>query len=166
MLAFILGTLSYTVSHLRRLQKNNSRNATDEIRADDQFFDPIRAFFVRSKLEGTFDLEQYGPIKCTCSPYRHIESHLELAKRPTRLHAGIKQQLGLVGDSLAFLRGNAGPQQSAMSVGQNAWQDRIAAEKEVDRWLSEYPSTFITVTGPPGSGKVSLVNRVLKKREK
>jgi hypothetical protein len=30
-----------------------------------QFFDPIRAFFVRSKLEGTFDLEQYGPIKCT-----------------------------------------------------------------------------------------------------
>ena len=56
--------------------------------------------------------------------------------------------------------------QSVTSVGQNAWEDRIAAEKEVDRWLSEYPSTFITVTGPPGSGKVSLVNRVLKKTQK
>jgi hypothetical protein len=79
---------------------------------------------------------------------------------------GIKQQLGFVGDSFDFLRGRSGPTQSVMSVGQNAWEDRIAAEKEVDRWLSEYPSTFITVTGPPGSGKVSLVNRVLKKTQK
>jgi len=36
----------------------------------------------------------------------------------------------------------------------------------VERWLSEYPSTFITLTGPPGSGKQNLLNRVLKKEEK
>jgi len=51
-------------------------------------------------------------------------------------------------------------------VGQNAWRDRIDAEKSVERWLSEYPSTFITLTGPPGSGKQSLLSRVLKKEEK
>jgi predicted AAA+ superfamily ATPase len=52
------------------------------------------------------------------------------------------------------------------AVGQNAWSDRIEAEKNVERWLSEYPSTFITLTGPPGSGKQSLLSRVLKKEEK
>lgn len=36
----------------------------------------------------------------------------------------------------------------------------------MERWLSEYPSTFITITGPPGSGKISLLNRVLNKEEK
>lgn len=107
-----------------------------------QFFDPIRAFFVRSKLEGTFDLEQYSTVKW------------------------IKDKLGFVGDSLDFLRGKTHEEQSAVSLGQNAWEDRVAAEKEVDRWLSEYPTTFITVTGPPGSGKESLVKRVLTKQEK
>jgi Ni2+-binding GTPase involved in maturation of urease and hydrogenase len=36
----------------------------------------------------------------------------------------------------------------------------------VERWLAEYPGTFITVQGPPGSGKVSLVSRVLKDQAK
>lgn len=52
------------------------------------------------------------------------------------------------------------------TVGQNAWRDRIEAEKSVERWLTEYPSTFITITGPPGSGKQSLLSRVLKREEK
>jgi putative protein kinase ArgK-like GTPase of G3E family len=56
--------------------------------------------------------------------------------------------------------------ESRDAVGKNAWQDRIEAEKSVERWLSEYPSTFITITGPPGSGKDSLVSRVLKKEDK
>ena len=51
-------------------------------------------------------------------------------------------------------------------MGKNAWKDRVDAEKSVERWLSEYPSTFITITGPPGSGKASLVSRVLSKQAK
>jgi hypothetical protein len=63
---------------------------------------------------------------------------------------------------------SSGPDEDAAldTVGQNAWSDRIEAEKNVERWLSEYPSTFITLTGPPGSGKQSLLSRVLKKEEK
>jgi len=53
-LAFLIGTLSYTVS-------TPSSGLRKE--ANGQFFDPIRAFFVRSKLEGTWDLENYSLIK-------------------------------------------------------------------------------------------------------
>ncbi|RKP09762.1 RNA12 protein-domain-containing protein [Thamnocephalis sphaerospora] len=35
-------------------------------------------------------------------------------------------------------------------------------EAQLGRWLAEPPSTFIVVDGPPGSGKTSLVNRVLQ----
>jgi ABC-type lipoprotein export system ATPase subunit len=40
------------------------------------------------------------------------------------------------------------------------------AEKDVERWLAEYPSTFITITGPSGSGKTSLLARVMKQQNK
>ncbi|ORY30013.1 RNA12 protein-domain-containing protein [Naematelia encephala] len=120
-LAFLIGTLSYT------------------------FFDPIRAFFVRSKLEGVWDIENYSIIKTLKAKF------LPLA-------------------SFSFFRSSSDsgnpPEVSEDAIGKDAWEDRIQAEKDVERWLSEYPSTFITITGPPGSGKTSLVSRVLKKEDK
>ncbi|WVQ99031.1 hypothetical protein IAU59_006163 [Kwoniella sp. CBS 9459] len=115
-IAFLIGTLSYT------------------------FFDPIRAFFVRSKLEGVWDLEQYSFIK-------------------------MLRQKFVLPTSFGFL-GSSGGDSSEEAIGKDAWQDRVQAEKDVERWLSEYPGTFITITGPPGSGKVSLVTRVLKQQQK
>ncbi|OCF71499.1 exonuclease [Kwoniella mangroviensis CBS 8886] len=117
-LAFLIGTLSYT------------------------FFDPIRAFFVRSKLEGVWDIEQYSLIKTL-------------------------RQKFVLPTSFGFLSGSsASTGESEEAIGKDAWQDRVEAEKDVERWLSEYPNTFITITGPPGSGKVSLVSRVLKQQAK
>ncbi|WRT67442.1 uncharacterized protein IL334_004413 [Kwoniella shivajii] len=117
-IAFLIGTLSYT------------------------FFDPIRAFFVRSKLEGVWDIEQYSLIKT------------------------IRQKFVLP-TSFGFLStSTASTGESEETIGKDAWQDRVEAEKEVERWLAEYPGTFITITGPPGSGKVSLVSRVLKQQGK
>ncbi|WVR05410.1 hypothetical protein IAU60_002425 [Kwoniella sp. DSM 27419] len=116
-IAFLIGTLSYT------------------------FFDPIRAFFVRSKLEGVWDIEQYSFIKTL-------------------------RQKFVLPTSFGFLSGSGGSGSSEEAIGKDAWKDRIEAEKDVERWLSEYPGTFITITGPPGSGKVSLVSRVLKQQQK
>nr|XP_018263526.1 exonuclease [Kwoniella dejecticola CBS 10117]OBR85684.1 exonuclease [Kwoniella dejecticola CBS 10117] len=117
-IAFLIGTLSYT------------------------FFDPIRAFFVRSKLEGVWDIEQYSLIKTL-------------------------RQKFVLPTSFGFLSSSsANTGESEEAIGKDAWQDRVEAEKDVERWLSEYPSTFITITGPPGSGKVSLVSRVLKQQAK
>jgi hypothetical protein len=56
-LAFLIGTLSYT------------------------FFDPIRAFFVRSKLEGVWDLNKYTLIKCK---YPNEDYHLPRKLIPPR----------------------------------------------------------------------------------
>ncbi|WWC69163.1 uncharacterized protein I206_103099 [Kwoniella pini CBS 10737] len=117
-IAFLIGTLSYT------------------------FFDPIRAFFIRSKLEGVWDIEQYSLIKAL-------------------------RQRFVLPTSFGFLSASsASTGESEEAIGKDAWQDRVEAEKDVERWLSEYPSTFITITGPPGSGKVSLVSRVLKQQAK
>ncbi|WWD16211.1 hypothetical protein CI109_100637 [Kwoniella shandongensis] len=117
-IAFLIGTLSYT------------------------FFDPIRAFFVRAKVEGVWDLEKYSLIQ-------------SLRKRfvlPT---------------SLGFLHGSgSSSEESEAAIGKDAWKDRVVAEKDVEHLLSEYPGSFITITGPPGSGKVSLVTRVLKQQDK
>ncbi|KAK8869527.1 hypothetical protein IAR55_000093 [Kwoniella newhampshirensis] len=117
-IAFLIGTLSYT------------------------FFDPIRAFFVRTKVEGVWDLEKYSLIQ-------------SLRKRfvlPT---------------SLGFLHGSGtSTEESEEAIGKDAWKDRVEAEKDVEHLLMEYPSSFITITGPPGSGKVSLVTRVLKQQDK
>ncbi|ORX33380.1 RNA12 protein-domain-containing protein [Kockovaella imperatae] len=115
-LAFLIGTLSYTL------------------------FDPIRAFFVRSNLEGVFDLESYSIVKMIRSKFS---------------------------SSFSFGSSSNGPADGPdETLGKNAWKDRVEAEKTVERWLSEYPSTFITITGPPGSGKASLVSRVLGKQAK
>ncbi|KJE05169.1 exonuclease [Cryptococcus gattii NT-10] len=117
-IAFLIGTLSYT------------------------FFDPIRAFFVRSKLEGVWDINEYSLIK------------------------KLRQKFVLP-TSFGFLDSStAETEDSEDAIGKNAWADRVEAEKGVEEWLAEYPSTFITITGPPGSGKSSLVTRVLKQQDK
>lgn len=83
-------------------------------------------------------------------------------------HPAIRQRITLP-RSLSLFSSSSSSSDSTKdldTVGQNAWKDRIEAEKSVERWLSEYPSTFITIQGPPGSGKQSLLNRVLKKEDK
>lgn len=72
---------------------------------------------------------------------------------------------GKFSSSLSFFRSSS-TEALQPTVGEGAWKDRQEAEKDIKRWLSEHPSTFITVTGPPGSGKVSLVTRVLNDQKK
>ncbi len=102
------------------------------------------------------------------------------SRRPTEKHnfcsshayACFKLRLDLrqtiLPKSFSFLHSSSSDSSSSSddSLGRNAWSDRIEAEKSVEAWLAEYPSTFITITGPPGSGKTSLVSRVLKKQNK
>jgi putative protein kinase ArgK-like GTPase of G3E family len=51
-------------------------------------------------------------------------------------------------------------------LGRASWRDRLEAERNVERWLSEFPSTFVVITGPPGSGKHDLVNRIIQDEKK
>jgi hypothetical protein len=116
-IAFLVATLSYT------------------------FFDPIRAFFIRSHVEGMFNLEQYSAVK-----FLRDNVWLPLSK--------------VVGSRKAKHRRNVD------DLGRASWRDRLEAERNVERWLSEFPSTFVVITGPPGSGKHDLVNRIIQDEKK
>ncbi|KAL1411010.1 mitochondrial escape protein 2 [Vanrija albida] len=118
-IAFLIGTLSYT------------------------FFDPIRAFFVRSEVEGAWNIEDYSAVRfIRDNVYQPIMTNL-------------------FGTSSTSQR-----RKKKETLGRASWKDRVEAEKAVENWLSEFPSTFIVVTGPPGSGKHNLINRVVKHTKK
>ena len=124
-----------------------------------QFFDPIRAFFVRSKLENLWDLDQYPLLKCEHRAPLHWNAKSADSWRNTAIRSKFHS-------SFSIFSSSSGTGGSSAALGKDAWQDRVDAEKTVDRWLSEFPSTFITITGPPGSGKASLVSRVLGTQQK
>ncbi|WVO14164.1 hypothetical protein L204_101795 [Cryptococcus depauperatus] len=120
-IAFLIGTLSYT------------------------FFDPIRAFFVRSKLEGVWDMDRYSLVKAIRAQFTSSSSHTQSPlsdPSPT--------------DSSTLTDTNGGQD----AVGKSAWKDRMDSERTLLQNLKEWPSTFIVVSGPSGSGKESLVQRV------
>lgn len=103
-LAFFLGTLTYAV------------------------FDPIRAFFIKSNVQGIFELQDY--------PW----------------YAWLRRNTVGLFDSGS--KDNGG-------VSIDDWWERKAAVSEIQSWLREPPSTFITIAGPRGSGKHSLLDRAL-----
>jgi hypothetical protein len=83
-----------------------------------QFFDPIRSFFVQAHIQGYFELEGYSFVKW-------VRSHFVL---PSGFSFGSS-----AADTVAAGDG----------IGRGAWQDRIAAEKQVLSWISESPGGFI-----------------------
>ncbi|GAA5970333.1 hypothetical protein JCM11641_001668 [Rhodosporidiobolus odoratus] len=96
------------------------------------FFDPIREFFVKSHVEGTFDADQW-------TVYRWL-------KKETL------GRLGLVGGKGANLE---------KFTGTGIEKEREEAKEQLVTWLRDTPDTFIVVTGPRGSGKTALVDEVL-----
>ncbi|KAK0559235.1 mitochondrial escape protein 2 [Tilletia horrida] len=90
------------------------------------FFDPIRSWFVQSKVTNLFDLEQY--------------SVLRFIKRKTEAFFNVDDD---------------------GSVKEDDWWERKQAAAKIAGWLKESPSTFITLTGPRGSGKHQLLARAI-----
>ncbi len=117
-LAFLIGMFSYT------------------------FFDPIREFFVKARIEGMWNLEQYPTVQ-------FIKDNIIMPVKNTLWPSKGRRWKRNVDD-----------------LGRASFRDRVEAERNVERWLTEFPSTFIVVTGPPGSGKHDLVDRALKDEKK
>ncbi|GAA5828532.1 hypothetical protein JCM11251_000838 [Rhodosporidiobolus azoricus] len=95
-------------------------------------FDPIREFFIQSKIEGTFDADQWVVV-------RWLK----------------KETLGRLG----FTGKQVGTLENATATGIE--KEREEAKQQLEGWLKDVPDTFIVVTGPRGSGKTALVDEVL-----
>ncbi|GAA5941719.1 hypothetical protein JCM10213_008106 [Rhodosporidiobolus nylandii] len=94
-------------------------------------FDPIREFFVKNKIEGTFDTDRWVIVKWL--------------KRETL------GRLGLTGKVSALDKAS----------GSGIEKEREEAKEQLETWLRDVPDTFIVVTGPRGSGKTALIEEVL-----
>ncbi|KAF8303080.1 hypothetical protein DL93DRAFT_2102538 [Clavulina sp. PMI_390] len=110
-LAFLLGTLTYTV------------------------FDPVRSAMVQAKVENWFDYRDYAVV--------------QWVKRNTI-------------DRLSINFSTEKPDEGPGIV----WAERKAAESEVERYLNDLPDTVAFLYGPAGSGKSSLVHRLVSDQKR
>lgn len=90
-------------------------------------FDPIRAFFVRSKVEGLFNLEQYRMFKWL--------------KRETVGRLGLDTTFGI----MSRRRDGAGDDADAVT-GTGIEREREEAAEKLGLWIKDMPDTFVTVT--------------------
>lgn len=130
-----------------------------------QFFDPIRRFFVEAHIQGFFELEGYPVVKWIKSKIPHgfkfdddDDDQGQDDKDTDNDNGTMLPNRGFDDDDEDMI--------NEMDASSGTWHDRIAAEKQLKSWLTENPSTFITVTGPSGSGKAGLVSRVIQAKGK
>ncbi|CAO1635155.1 unnamed protein product [Sympodiomycopsis kandeliae] len=98
-------------------------------------FDPIREFFIESKLSHTFDFGNY------------------------KLYTWLKQNtVDLILDD------DSNSKKSGIDTVD--WFERRAAKESIQSWLRDQPETFVTITGPRGSGKHKLLESSIPKDRK
>lgn len=89
-------------------------------------FDPIREFFIESKLSHTFDFGNY------------------------KLYTWLKQNtVDLILDD------DSDNKKSGIDTVD--WFERRASKESIQSWLRDKPETFVTISGPRGSGKHKLL---------
>ncbi|KAK4056076.1 mitochondrial escape protein 2 [Microbotryomycetes sp. JL221] len=99
-------------------------------------FDPIREFFIKSHVQGTFDTNKWILISWL--------------KKETlgRLGLSHQNQFDLNLNSITGIE-----------------KQRAQAKVQLENWLKDVPDTFIVLTGPKGSGKTSLIKNVLQDKQ-
>ncbi|CAI2171431.1 19627_t:CDS:10 [Funneliformis geosporum] len=99
-------------------------------------FDPIRVFFISSKVTQRFNIREY------------------------RLYQWLRKETI---DRVRALRETSEDEDESFAD-LSAWKEREQEESKLQNWLKEPPETFIVLLGPTGSGKSSLINKVIQKK--
>ncbi|EKM55740.1 uncharacterized protein PHACADRAFT_195790 [Phanerochaete carnosa HHB-10118-sp] len=95
-------------------------------------FDPVRVFMVEGKLNDWFDLKEYKFYKWLRS---NTIDHFYLT---------------------------TSDESDAALIRANAWKEREDAAGQLNRYLTDVPSTVAFVHGPQGSGKSRMISAMLK----
>ena len=103
--AFLIGTLSYT------------------------FFDPVRAFFVKAKVDGYWDIEGYSIVKRLRGM---VTSYTGYSFADSAAREGVS------GINPAVVFGDD-DEHHEEGAGKSAWSEREEAEKQIVGWLGEVP---------------------------
>lgn len=103
---------------------------------------------VSSKLLDRFNIEHYSLFKA-----------LKAAAAST-----LPSIFGATSDGSA--PGEASSPVSLEETASGSWHERQEAERMTEGWLKEFPSGFIVVSGPAGSGKTALVKKVVETDKK
>ncbi|CAG8456689.1 1634_t:CDS:10 [Paraglomus brasilianum] len=99
-------------------------------------FDPIRTFFITSKITQRFSIQEY-PL------YQWLR----------------KETI----DRFWAYRKNSDEDGSLHDV--SMWSERVDEEMKLRSWLKEPPETFIVVLGPRGSGKSEFIDKVIQNKK-
>lgn len=102
---------------------------------------PILAFFLGTLTYAVFDPIRAFFIKSSAGNVFTLSDY--------RIYAWLKKKTGDLFNS----------EKSGKETSLDDWWERKAAVDEIQGWLRESPSTFITIAGPRGSGKHPLLQR-------
>lgn len=124
-------------------------------------FDPIRSFFIKSKVSGLFDPDRYRFTKWlkreTIGRLNDLDRKLDTGI--ARLAQGsTKKQGSLAGDSVAgSVEGEAeGNADFAGQLGTGIERERLEAAEKLRAWLNDMPDSFITVKSVSCSCSASI----------
>ncbi|KAI8090206.1 RNA12 protein-domain-containing protein [Gilbertella persicaria] len=99
-------------------------------------FDPIRVFFITSKVTQRFNPEEYAL-------YRWLRKETWARLMPA----------------------GANPRDLSTEYSQSLWADDTEKIEKLKSWLAESPETFVLITGHKGSGKSALVKSAIQDRK-
>ncbi|KAG8903451.1 mitochondrial escape protein 2 [Tulasnella sp. 403] len=131
--AFLLGSLTYTV------------------------FDPIRSFFIKSKIMGWFDCQEWRIVKFM---QRNVFGKVTFTTQRDK-PASIAATSGEASETNSPVDGSRARSASSIAASTGEWRERQEAVQALFSYLAESPSTVAVVHGPQGSGKSKLLAEVI-----
>lgn len=119
-------------------------------------FDPIREFFVESKITHRYSLSTYKDtvvVRLVSWPYYAVRNWLD--EGYDYIEKKVEQQLGLDCEDKEALK--AVSSMPIVEERSSLWNERDEKSKQLKLWILENINTFIVVRGPKGAGKEEFV---------
>ncbi|KAG8895760.1 mitochondrial escape protein 2, partial [Tulasnella sp. 417] len=128
-----------------------------------QVFDPIRSFFIKSKVMGYFEYQEWRIVRFF---RRNVFQRLSFNIIPSFGSTAAKDSGGSSSeisalDAMGSPDKKSPPSSIAAAAAAGEWKERQDAEQALLMYLVDAPSTVAVIHGPQGSGKGKMLAKVL-----